>query len=94
MVFGALCAVNSSLHSYLIVSYAKEDGVSLDMGVLHVERSEATDWYGSLRLGLSGVWVGRVLLDIECIRADRGTDFYQAPEAFRGCLTLLFTSNS
>lgn len=26
MVFGALFAVNSSLHSYLIVSYAKEDG--------------------------------------------------------------------
>ncbi|MFA0704095.1 MFS transporter, partial [Vibrio sp. 10N.222.48.A8] len=29
MVFGAIFAVNSSLHSYLIVSYAKGDGVSL-----------------------------------------------------------------
>ena len=28
MLFGVLFAVNSSLHSYLIVSYAKEDGVS------------------------------------------------------------------
>jgi len=32
MLFGVLFAVNSSLHSYLIVSYAKEDGVSLDVG--------------------------------------------------------------
>src|SRR3546814_17222780 len=32
LLFGALFAVNSSLHSYLIVSYAKEDGVSLDVG--------------------------------------------------------------
>ncbi len=31
-VFGVLFAVNSSLHSYLIVSYAAEDGVSLDVG--------------------------------------------------------------
>jgi predicted MFS family arabinose efflux permease len=31
-VFGALFAINSSLHSYLIVSYATEDGVSLDVG--------------------------------------------------------------
>ena len=32
MVFGVLFAINSSLHSYLIVSYASEDGVSLDVG--------------------------------------------------------------
>ena len=32
LLFGALFAVNSSLHSYLIVSYASEDGVSLDVG--------------------------------------------------------------
>ncbi|MGF6397804.1 putative MFS family arabinose efflux permease [Pseudomonas frederiksbergensis] len=36
MVFGALFAVNSSLHSYLIVSYAKEDGVSLDVGFYYM----------------------------------------------------------
>lgn len=32
LVFGAVFAVNSSLHSYLIVSYANRDGVSLDVG--------------------------------------------------------------
>lgn len=36
MVFGAIFAVNSSLHSYLIVSYAKEDGVSLDVGFYYM----------------------------------------------------------
>ena len=36
MVFGALFAVNSSLHSYLIVSYAAEDGVSLDVGFYYM----------------------------------------------------------
>lgn len=36
MVFGVLFAVNSALHSYLIVSYAQEDGVSLDVGFYYM----------------------------------------------------------
>jgi len=36
LVFGALFAVNSALHSYLIVSYAREDGVSLDVGFYYM----------------------------------------------------------
>ena len=36
MVFGALFAINSSLHSYLIVSYAGADGVSLDVGFYYM----------------------------------------------------------
>lgn len=35
-LFGVLFAINSSLHSYLIVSYAKEDGVSLDVGFYYM----------------------------------------------------------
>jgi predicted MFS family arabinose efflux permease len=35
-IFGVLFAVNSSLHSYLIVSYAAEDGVSLDVGFYYM----------------------------------------------------------
>lgn len=31
-IFGGVFAINSSLHSYLIVSMAKEDGVSMDVG--------------------------------------------------------------
>jgi predicted MFS family arabinose efflux permease len=36
LVFGVLFAVNSSLHSYLIVSYATADGVSLDVGFYYM----------------------------------------------------------
>jgi len=36
MLFGAIFAINSSLHSYLIISYAKEDGVSLDVGFYYM----------------------------------------------------------
>lgn len=36
MLFGMLFAINSSLHSYLIVSYAREDGVSLDVGFYYM----------------------------------------------------------
>jgi predicted MFS family arabinose efflux permease len=39
MVFGAVFAVNSSLHSYLIVSYAGSDGVSLDVGFYYMSNA-------------------------------------------------------
>ncbi|GGC88984.1 MFS transporter [Halopseudomonas salina] len=39
LVFGVLFAVNSSLHSYLIVSYAKDDGVSLDVGFYYMSNA-------------------------------------------------------
>jgi len=36
LLFGAVFAINSSLHSYLIVSYADSDGVSLDVGFYYM----------------------------------------------------------
>ncbi|GAA0781010.1 MULTISPECIES: organoarsenical effux MFS transporter ArsJ [Pseudomonadati] len=36
LIFGAVFAINSSLHSYLIVSYADADGVSLDVGFYYM----------------------------------------------------------
>lgn len=36
LFFGIVFAVNSSLHSYLIVSYARGDGVSLDVGFYYM----------------------------------------------------------
>ena len=36
MIFGAVFAVNSSMHSYLIVSYAGKDGISLDVGFYYM----------------------------------------------------------
>lgn len=35
-LFGVLFAVNSSLHSYLIVAFARADGVSLDVGFYYM----------------------------------------------------------
>lgn len=35
-IFGVFFALNSALHSYLIVSYADEDGVSLDVGFYYM----------------------------------------------------------
>lgn len=35
-IFGAVFALNSSLHSYLIVSYARKDGTSLDVGFYYM----------------------------------------------------------
>ncbi|WP_028867047.1 organoarsenical effux MFS transporter ArsJ [Psychromonas arctica] len=36
LIFGAIFAINSSLHSYLIISYAKQDGMSLDVGFYYM----------------------------------------------------------
>ena len=36
VVFGVLFALNSSVHSYLIVHYARQDGVSLDVGFYYM----------------------------------------------------------
>jgi predicted MFS family arabinose efflux permease len=36
LAFGVLFAVNSSWHSYLIVHYARADGVSMDVGFYYM----------------------------------------------------------
>ncbi|OFE13223.1 MFS transporter permease [Pseudohongiella acticola] len=36
MVFGIIFAINSALHSYLIINYARDDGVSLDVGFYYM----------------------------------------------------------
>ena len=36
MIFGAFFAINSSIHPYLIVAYAREDGTSLDVGFYYM----------------------------------------------------------
>lgn len=39
LIFGILFAINSSVHSYLIVSYADSDGVSLDVGFYYMSNA-------------------------------------------------------
>lgn len=36
LIFGGIFAINSSLHSYVIVAMAKEDGVSMDVGFYYM----------------------------------------------------------
>jgi predicted MFS family arabinose efflux permease len=36
LIFGGLFAINSSLHSYLIICYASDDGVSMDVGFYYM----------------------------------------------------------
>ncbi len=56
-VYGILFAINSSLHSYLIVAYAQRDGVSLDVGFYYMANAGGR-LAGSLLSGLIYQWQG------------------------------------
>ncbi len=56
-VYGILFAINSSLHSYLIVAYAQRDGVSLDVGFYYMANA-AGRLAGALLSGLIYQWQG------------------------------------
>ena len=55
LIYGAIFAINSAIHSYLIVSYADAAGVSLDVGFYYMANA-AGRLFGTL---LSG-WVYQV----------------------------------
>ena len=57
LIFGAVFAVNSSVHSFLIVSYAKEEGVSLDVGFYYMANA-AGRLLGTLLSGVVFQWYG------------------------------------
>ncbi|MFC0445549.1 organoarsenical effux MFS transporter ArsJ [Pseudidiomarina halophila] len=61
-LFGVLFAVNSSLHSYLIVSYSRTDGVSLDVGFYYMANA-AGRLLGTV---LSG-WIYQVYGLVACL---------------------------
>ena len=58
-LFGVLFAINSSLHSYLIVRYAAEDGVSLDVGFYYMANALGR-LLGTLLSGWVFQWGGLV----------------------------------
>ncbi|WP_417597341.1 organoarsenical effux MFS transporter ArsJ [Oceanospirillum sp.] len=74
LIFGAAFAVNSSLHSYLIIRYAGSDGVSLDVGFYYMSNAMGrligtllSGWaFQSAGLGLSGLeaclWISALFL--------------------------------
>ena len=73
-LFGAVFAINSSLHSYLIVSYAKEDGASMDVGFYYMANAMGR-LLGTLLSGFiyqsSGLtaclWVSTVMISIAAV---------------------------
>ena len=58
VVFGVVCAVNSSLHSYLILAYSRRaDDVALDVG-FYYSANAAGRLVGTLSSGLLYLWGG------------------------------------
>ncbi|GAA3703243.1 organoarsenical effux MFS transporter ArsJ [Oceanisphaera sediminis] len=58
LLFGAVFAVNSSLHSYLIIRYAKRDGVSMDVGFYYMSNAMGR-LMGTLLSGWIFQWAGQ-----------------------------------
>lgn len=76
MLFGVLFAVNSSLHSYLIVSYAKEDGVSLDVGFYYMANAMGrlvgtvlSGWVYQVAGLVACLWISTVFLALAAVIA-------------------------
>ena len=57
IVFGVVFAVNSSLHSYLILAYARAEDVSLDVGFYYAANATGR-LVGTLLSGLLYLWGG------------------------------------
>ncbi len=57
LLFGAVFAINSSLHSFLIVHYAGADGVSLDVGFYYMANAMGR-LLGTILSGLLFQWAG------------------------------------
>ena len=74
LLFGAVFAINSSLHSYLIIRYAQQDGVSLDVGFYYMANAMGR-LIGTLLSGwvfqVSGIaaclWIAFGFLVLTCV---------------------------
>lgn len=74
ILFGIVFAINSSLHSYLIVSYAKDDGVSLDVGFYYMANAMGrligtllSGWVYQVAGLAACLWVAAVFIAITVI---------------------------
>jgi len=86
MLFGAIFAVNSSLHSYLIVSSAGRDGVSLDVGFYYMANAMGrligtvlSGWvyqaYGlQACLWVSSAFLGLTVLITMCLKTSKASE--------------------
>jgi len=74
LIFGGVFAINSSLHSYLIVSFAKNDGVSLDVGFYYMANAVGrllgtvlSGWIFQVYGLVACLWASAALLIIACV---------------------------
>ncbi|MEH6561089.1 MAG: organoarsenical effux MFS transporter ArsJ [Marinobacter sp.] len=92
MIFGVVFAVNSSLHSYLIVSLARTDGVSLDVGFYYMSNAMGR-LIGTLLSGwiyqafglVACLWVSSVFLFIATIAVTQLPASRQANISSKAC---------
>ncbi len=71
--FGAVFAINSSLHSYLIVSYADREGVSLDVGFYYMANA-----MGRLLGTILSGWIYQMHGLIACLGVSTGFIIFAA----------------
>jgi len=57
ILFGAIFAINSALHSYLIVQYASKEDVALDVGFYYMANATGR-FFGTVLSGLLFQWYG------------------------------------
>ncbi|WP_461518807.1 organoarsenical effux MFS transporter ArsJ [Porticoccus sp.] len=88
LLFGVLFAINSSLHSYLIVSYAREDGVSLDVGFYYMANAMGrllgtvlSGWLFQVSGLAACLWVSALLIAAAAIISLRLPKRISGPEA-------------
>lgn len=67
LIYGVLFAINSAIHSYLIVAYADEDGVSLDVGFYYMANAA-----GRLTGTILSGWVYQISGLIACLVVSTG----------------------
>ncbi len=60
VIFGIIFAVNSSIHSYLILAYSDDDNVAMDVG-FYYSSNAAGRFIGTLLSGIFYVWGGLTL---------------------------------
>lgn len=60
VIFGIIFAVNSSVHSYLILAYSNDDSVAMDVG-FYYSSNAAGRFVGTLLSGLFYMWGGLTL---------------------------------
>jgi hypothetical protein len=80
--FALIFAMNSAVHSFLVVSYADADGVSLDVGFYYMANAgRSVARYSLLRLDLSVLWTGCLFGPVRVFHSDGSPFFLQIAPA-------------